>query len=96
MRSPDRTLFPIPVATAEPPRPLETVRRSFALTAGHYWRLLAVLLLAGTVALVLLTFAQLVGGIIAKLLFGLFLILAVLFLVLAALGIGAVKKSVDR
>ena len=60
----------IPVATAEPPRPLETVRRSFALTAGHYWRLLAVLLLAGTVALVLLTFAQLVGGIIAKLLFG--------------------------
>ena len=32
---------------------------------------------------------------IAKLLFGLFLALTVLFLVLAALGVGAVKKALD-
>lgn len=32
---------------------------------------------------------------IAKLLFGLFLVLAVLFVVLAALGVGAVKKALD-
>ena len=32
---------------------------------------------------------------IAKLLFGLCLVLAVLFVVLAALGVGAVKKAID-
>lgn len=32
---------------------------------------------------------------IAKVLFGLFLILAVIFIVLAALGVGAVKKALD-
>jgi len=32
---------------------------------------------------------------IAKLLFGLFLVLTVLFLVLAALGVGAAKKALD-
>jgi len=32
---------------------------------------------------------------IAKLLFGLFLVLTVVFLVLAALGVGAVKKALD-
>jgi uncharacterized membrane protein YtjA (UPF0391 family) len=33
---------------------------------------------------------------IAKILFGLFLILAVIFVVLAALGVGAIKSSSDR
>ncbi|RZL89743.1 MAG: DUF1328 domain-containing protein [Variovorax sp.] len=32
---------------------------------------------------------------IAKVLFGLFLLLAVVFLVLAALGVGAIKKTLD-
>ncbi len=35
------------------------------------------------------------AAVIAKMLFGLFLILAVVFLVLAALGVGAVKKALD-
>ena len=32
---------------------------------------------------------------IAKVLFGLFLVLTVIFLVLAALGVGAVRKAID-
>ena len=35
------------------------------------------------------------AAVIAKMLFGLFLLLAVVFLVLAALGVGAVKKALD-
>ncbi|MFZ4287819.1 DUF1328 domain-containing protein [Variovorax sp. HJSM1_2] len=35
------------------------------------------------------------SAMIAKVLFGLFLILAVIFVILAALGVGAVKKAID-
>ena len=60
----------IPVTTAERQSPFQIVRRSFELTAGHYWRLLAVLALACVAAIVLLVAAQIIGGIVAKLLFG--------------------------
>jgi hypothetical protein len=60
----------IPVAAAENGGPIALLRRSWALTAGHYWRLLAVLLLVFAAAIVLLLFAQIVGGILARLIFG--------------------------
>jgi len=60
----------VPVATAETSNPVQILRRSWDLTRGHYWRLLGFLMVALVFALVLLLFAQLVGGILGRIAFG--------------------------
>ena len=60
----------LPVAAAETGGPIHIFRRSWELSAGHYWRLLGFLLLVCLVAVVVLLIAQIVGGILAKALFG--------------------------
>lgn len=60
----------MPVTAGENIGPIAILRRSWELTAGHYWRLLAFLLLVGIVAIVVLFTAQVTGGILAKAVFG--------------------------
>lgn len=60
----------VPVATAETSNPIQILRRSWDLTRGHYWRLLGFLLIALVFAVVLLLFAQIVGGILGRIAFG--------------------------
>jgi hypothetical protein len=60
----------LPVAAAETGGPIHIFRRSWDLSAGNYWRLLGFLLLVCLVAIVVLLSAQIVGGILAKALFG--------------------------
>jgi hypothetical protein len=53
-----RFMMVTPVATAEPVGPIGALRRSWALTRGHYWRLLGtflLLLLVATVAVLALS-----------------------------------------
>jgi hypothetical protein len=54
----DPFMMVTPVATAEPVGPIGALRRSWALTRGHYWRLLGtflLLLLVATVAILALS-----------------------------------------
>ena len=60
----------MPVTAGEKVGPLAILRRSWELTAGHYLRLLAFLLLAFVTAIVVLLTAQFMAGILAKALFG--------------------------
>jgi len=60
----------VPVAAAQDGGPIHIFRRSWELTAGHYWRLLAFLVLVVLMAGVVLLTAQFTGGIIAQTLFG--------------------------
>jgi hypothetical protein len=60
----------LPVATAEKGGPVHILRRSWQLSAGHYWRLLGFLLLVCVVALVIVYLAQIGGGLVAEALFG--------------------------
>jgi hypothetical protein len=60
----------VPVATAETSNPIEILKRSWELTRGHYWRLLGFLLVALVFAVVLLLFAQIIGGILGRIAFG--------------------------
>jgi hypothetical protein len=60
----------LPVATAEDGGPVHIFRRSWELTAGHYWRLLGFLALVGLVAIVVLLTAQITGGLLAEAAFG--------------------------
>jgi membrane-anchored glycerophosphoryl diester phosphodiesterase (GDPDase) len=60
----------LPVATAEDGGPVHIFRRSWDLTAGHYWRLLGFLALVGLVAIVVLLTAQITGGLLAEAAFG--------------------------
>jgi hypothetical protein len=60
----------LPVATAEDGGPIHIFRRSWELTAGHYWRLLGFLALVCLVAIVVLFTAQITGGLLAQALFG--------------------------
>jgi hypothetical protein len=60
----------MPVTAGENVGPLAILRRSWHLTAGHYWRLLTFLLLSFIAAAVLLLTAQFVAGIFAKAVFG--------------------------
>ena len=55
-----RLMLMTPVAAAEPLGPIGIVRRSWQLTAGHFWKLLGFLIL---VMLVFLVFAMVVGAI---------------------------------
>ena len=65
-----RFMLMTPVVTAEPVGPIGIIRRSFALTSGHYWRLLGMVLLLLLVAVVTLIAVSLVLGISLALLFG--------------------------
>jgi hypothetical protein len=58
------------VTAGENAGPLTILRRSWELTAGHYWRLLAFLVLAFITAVIVLLTAQFMAGILAKMLFG--------------------------
>lgn len=60
----------VPVATAETSNPVHILRRSWELTRGHYWRLLGFLLIALVFAVVVLLFAQIIGGILGRVAFG--------------------------
>lgn len=60
----------VPVATAEQAGPIAILKRSWELTAGHYWRLLGFLLLLFATAGVVLLTAQFAAGIVGRALFG--------------------------
>jgi hypothetical protein len=60
----------VPVAAAEDGGPMQIFRRSWNVTAGHYWRLLAFLALVLLLAGVVLMTAQFIGGIIAQAVLG--------------------------
>jgi len=54
-------MLTIPISAAEESGPLHILKRSWRVTAGHYWRLLAFLLLMIVTTIVLLIAAQSVG-----------------------------------
>jgi hypothetical protein len=60
----------MPVAAAESGGPVHILRRSWQLSAGHYWRLLGFLLLVCVVAIIVLGTAQIFGGLLATALLG--------------------------
>lgn len=61
----------MPIAAAENVGPLRILKGSWASTKGHYWRLLAFLLIVLGVAVVVVLFVgQMMGGILARMLFG--------------------------
>ena len=60
----------VPLAAVQSANPIHILRRSWALTRGHYWRLLTFLFMIMVLAVVLLLVAEMVGGIIAKVAFG--------------------------
>ena len=60
----------LPVASAERGGPIRVLKRSWAITAGHYWKLLGFIAMVLVAAVVVLLTAQVLGGIIAKLAFG--------------------------
>ena len=60
-------LLAAPVASAEGVGPIAILKRSWALTSGHYMKLLGFLLLILVVAIVLMAAAGAIGGIIGRL-----------------------------
>ena len=58
----------MPLASAEPVGPVKALKRSWHLSKGHYWPLLGFILLLLLAAVVMVAPAQLVGGVIAKVL----------------------------
>ncbi len=63
--------FPISaIAVSEPIGPIKLLKRSWALTKGHFWRLLVLVLLLGIIALVLAWAVTAVVGSIATLAMG--------------------------
>ena len=65
-----RLMLLTPAAAVEPIGPADLIRRSWALTAGNFWRLLGFLLVAAIVSLVALMAAGAVGGIAVRLAVG--------------------------
>jgi hypothetical protein len=65
-----RLLLTTPVAAAEPVGPVAILARSWALTAGHFWRLLGFLLLLGIAAMVLILVATMAIGLIVAAILG--------------------------
>lgn len=59
-----RLMLMTPVAAVEKAGPIEIIRRSWALTAGHFWKLLGLVLLLLVAALVLVMVVAMVAGII--------------------------------
>ncbi len=60
----------VPAAASESGGPVRLVRRSWELTKGHYWRMLAFLLLVLGLAVVLLLTSLSIGGILGRVAFG--------------------------
>lgn len=65
-----RLLVTTPVAAAETAGPVAIIARSWALTRGHFWRLLGFLLLLGIAAVVVIMVATMVIGLIVTALAG--------------------------
>lgn len=59
-----RFMLSAPVAAAEAAGPIAILKRSWALSKGHYWRLLALLVLLLIVALVVMITATVIGGVV--------------------------------
>lgn len=59
----------VPTASAEPVGPIALLKRSWALSGGHYWRLLGFVVLLLVMGLLLIMPAQLLAGVIVKILF---------------------------
>jgi hypothetical protein len=57
-----RLLLMTPVAAAERAGPLAIIARSWALTSGHFWKLLGFILLLGVAAMVVIAVATMVLG----------------------------------
>lgn len=55
-----------PVASAETIGPVNIIKRSWQLTAGHYWRLLGFIALLLVATLVLMIAAGVIGGLLAR------------------------------
>jgi hypothetical protein len=83
----------VPVASAETGNPIHILKRSWAMTKGHYWRLLAFLIMILILAVVVLLVAQMFGGILARIVFGDVKPLSVGALVAALIG-GAAQAVV--
>jgi membrane-anchored glycerophosphoryl diester phosphodiesterase (GDPDase) len=60
----------VPISIGEEPGPLEILKRSWRLTRGHYWRLLAFIVLLLVTTVILMLAAQSVGGIAVQLIGG--------------------------
>lgn len=60
----------MPVTSGEPGGPIHILKRSWELTRGNYWRMLAFLLLVIVIAIVLVGAAQITGGILGRVTFG--------------------------
>jgi hypothetical protein len=61
----------MPVTSAEPGGPIRILRRSWQITKGHYWKLLAFIFLTLLLGfIVVLYLGQVMGGILARTLFG--------------------------
>jgi hypothetical protein len=65
-----RLMLMVPVASAENTGPLAILKRSWALTRGHYWGMLGLEMLLLIAALFLLASSQFVGGILAEVIGG--------------------------
>ena len=65
-----RMLMTAPVASAEAAGPVAIIRRSWTLTAGHWWKLFGFLILFFIAAVVTLLALSAVAGVVAGLLFG--------------------------
>jgi membrane-anchored glycerophosphoryl diester phosphodiesterase (GDPDase) len=65
-----RMLMTAPVASAEHAGPIAIIRRSWTLTAGHWWHLLGFLLVFFIGAIVTLLAIGAVAGVVAQLLLG--------------------------
>jgi hypothetical protein len=58
-----RLMLMTPIAAVEKAGPIDLIRRSWALTAGHFWKLLGLVLLLLVAALVLMMVVAMVAGI---------------------------------
>ena len=65
-----RMLMTAPVASAEEAGPVAIIRRSWELTAGHWWKLFGFLILFFIGAVVALLAVSAIAGVVAGLLFG--------------------------
>lgn len=65
-----RLLLTTPVAAAETAGPFAILARSWALTSGHFWKLLGFLLLLGVAALVVIAVATMAIGLIVAAILG--------------------------
>ena len=65
-----RFILMLPISSEESAGPINMLRRSWTLTSGHYWRLLAFLIIIIGLVFVLLVTAMVIGGLIANILGG--------------------------